>query len=335
MWQRTAIVVALGLSSIPCALSLSEEIRYSELLISDLNWVTFDVAMGRILATGSRTKQDRQRGTRELPDGAKEAIAVTLDRGLVSVYYEYLSATRQLVIRVVRRDRVEIESTCHGAAGRDEQVSFVQQPGGDVTLTVQVDGASPGVYEAASLWHLELAHPDVCRAYLNDALHMFRPNWQIESAVAEIRSSLFACDPARVATSRREVELLVTQLASDDFRVRQRSARELRARGRNVLGFLQEIDPATLDAEQRLRVESIQQALIADYEDTPERVVAWLLNDKSTWLALLNDEIPEHRTCASDHLARLCEHPLDFDPAATSETRAAQLADLRTALRRR
>jgi hypothetical protein len=335
MWQRTAIVVALGLSSVPCAVSFSEEIRYSELLISDLNWVAFDVAMGRILATGSRTKQDRPRGTRELPDGAKEAIAVTLDRGLVSVHYEYLSATRQLVIRVVRGDRVEVESTCHDAAGRDEQMSFVQRPDGDVTLTVQVDGASPGVYEAASLWHLELAHPDVCRAYFNDALHMFRPNWRIESEVAEIRSSLLACDPARVATSRREVELLVTQLTSDDFRLRQRSARELRARGRNVLGFLQELDPATLDAEQRLRVESVQQAIIADYEDTPERVVAWLLNDKSAWLALLNDESPACRTRANSHLARLCDHPIDFDPGATSETRLAQLADLRSELLRR
>ena len=86
MWQRTAIVVALGLLSVPRAELRSEEIRYSELLISDLHWVTFDVAMGRILATGNRTKQDRQRGTRERPDGAAEAIAVTLDRGLVSVH---------------------------------------------------------------------------------------------------------------------------------------------------------------------------------------------------------------------------------------------------------
>ena len=335
MWQRTAIVVALGLLLVPRAVSLSEEFRYSELLISDVNWVTFDVAMGRILATGNRTKQDRQRGTRERPDGAAEAIAVTLDRGLVSVHYEYHSATRQLVIRVVRRDSVEIESTLSDASVPSEQMSFVQQPEGDVSLTIQTDGGSPCVYQAASLWHLQLAHPEICRAHLNDVLQVFRPNWQIEDEVAEIRSSLLACEPERLTTSRREVEVLVAQMADDDFRIRQRSARELQARGRSVLGFLQALDPATLDAEQRLRVESIRRAIIADYEDTPARVVAWLINDTSTWLALLGDDTPERRAHANSHLARLCDHPIDFDPEATLETRSAQLADLRSELLRR
>ena len=116
MWQRTAIVVALGLVGAPGAELPGEEIRYSELLISDLNWVTFDVAMGRVQATGNRTKHDQQRAHRELPDGATESCAVTLDRGLVSLHYVYHSATRQLVIRVIRRDRVEIESHCSAAS---------------------------------------------------------------------------------------------------------------------------------------------------------------------------------------------------------------------------
>jgi hypothetical protein len=60
-----------------------------------------------------------------------------------------------------------------------------------------------------------------------------------------------------------------------------------------------------------------------------------LVNDKATWFALLSDEQLPHRARASSHLARLCDHPIDFDPEATSAARSAQLADLRTELLRR
>ena len=144
-----------------------EEIRYSELLISDLNWVTFDVAMGRILATGTAPSRIDSVAHRELPDGSRRVVAVTLDRGLVSLHYEYHSATRQLVIRVIRRDRVEIELTSavmHRRRGAT--MAFVQQPAGDVSLTLQSDGDAPRQYQAASLWHLQLAQP---RSYVADS----------------------------------------------------------------------------------------------------------------------------------------------------------------------
>ena len=214
-------------------------------------------------------------------------------------------------------------------------MAFVQQPAGDVSLTLQSAGDAPRQYQATSLWHLQLAQPEACRGQLNDVLRIFRPNWQVEDEAAEIRSLMLAADPLSVATSRREVELLVAQMADDDFRVRRASTRELRARGRSVLGFLQELDPASLDAEQRLRVREVQQAIAAYDEDTPARVAAWLINDKSAWLALLSDKEPQHRAKANSHLARLCDHPIDFDPDAGYETRSAQLADLRAELLRR
>ena len=96
--------------------SLGQDIPGSDRLILELNWVSFDVAMGRILATGNRTRQDRQRVCREHPNGLTETLTVTLDRGLVSMHYESVSETRQLTVRVVRRDQVEIESTRHEPA---------------------------------------------------------------------------------------------------------------------------------------------------------------------------------------------------------------------------
>jgi hypothetical protein len=296
--------------------------------------VNFDVAMGRMLAVGNRAKQDRQRVVREYPNGTTETLTVTLDRGLVSMQYEFVSQSRQLAIRVARRDHVEIESRRNEPRANAVTAVFRQQPGSDVVLTLLTDGQAPVDYRSPSLWHLLLTHPELCQTHLYDALRLLRPNWQIDNEVAEIRAMLFHCDPARLTTSRREVELLVEQMAHDDFRVRQRSARELQARGRSVLGFLQELDATHLDAEQRLRTDHIRDAIIGDAADTPAGVVAWLVNDKSAWLALLNDETPGCRARAGSHLARLCDREIEFDPDASRETRELQVASLRSALLR-
>ncbi len=335
MWQRTAVIVALGLVWAPRARLPGEEIRYAELLISDLNWVMFDVTMGRILATGNRTRHNQQRTSRELPDGTIETFAVTLDRGLVSLHYAYQGATRRLVVHVTRRDHLEIEYRCHDESAPITLMRFVQHPGDHLSLVLQAADETPCEYRAATLWHLQLAYPEACRTPLNCMLRALRPDWQIEDEIAEIRSTLLASEPSSAATSRREVELLVAQLSADQFRTRQAAARELLARGRCVLGFLQELDLTMLDAEQRQRVGDIQKALTVDRQDTPARVTAWLVNDRRTWLALMNDDQLQHRTRAHSHLMRLCDRPVDFDPEAAPETRAAQLAHLHTALLRR
>ncbi|MHB8867055.1 MAG: hypothetical protein ACYC6N_32230 [Pirellulaceae bacterium] len=334
MWRRIAIILTLGLSLAPRAQAFGQAPPRSDPLIVELNWVSFDVVMGRIRATGHRARQARQRVCREQEQGATEAMTVTLDRGLVSICYESVTEARQLTIRVIRRDVVEIESKRRESASTSITARFTQPSFGDVCLTVHIEGQIPMEYRSPSLWHLLLTYPEICQAHLNDALRMLRPNWQIEQEVAEIRAQLRNCDPQRQVTSRREVELLVEQMAHEDFSVRQRAARELRVRGRSVLGFLQEMDSSALDAEQRLRMRSVQEAIIAGVEDTSPRVVAWLVNDKSTWLALLDEEAPGHRDQARCHLARLCGRAIEFDPQGDRETRAVQIASLRTALLR-
>jgi hypothetical protein len=236
---------------------------------------------------------------------------------------------------MVRRDRLELASCCLTLAGAEQRVSYTQPPGEDVGLTIATTGETPREYAAPSVWHLVLAHPAVCQLHLNPLLTIFRPNWNIDQEAAEIRRGLLSYLPVQASTSRREVELLVTQMRHDDFRIRQRSARELRSRGPSVLGFLDDLDPATLDAEQRLRVGSIREELTPHDEDTPASMVAQLVSDKAAWLALLYDESPQHRTHAWHHLVHLCEPSVDFDPQKTGPDHAAQLADLSVQLLRR
>jgi hypothetical protein len=185
------------------------------------------------------------------------------------------------------------------------------------------------------VWHLILAQPRVCDQYLIPALRLLRTDWQIGEAAAATRALLLTDPGIGQATSGREVDLLVEQLAHGEFRVRQRADRELRSRGRFVLGFLDQLDLSPLDREQRLRISTIRDAITSDWEDTPSRVAAWMSNDRAAWMALLEDEDPRHRRTARAQLSRLCEHPVAFDPDAAPELRAEQIAGLRAALLRR
>jgi hypothetical protein len=335
MWQRIAIVLAVGLECLPAPETRGADPSYADTLLSELDWVRFDLVMGRMLATGHRTKQDRQRAVRQGPDGAAETLTVTLDRGLVSLHYDYRTESRQLSLRVVRRDQLELEAAYGSADAGIIRVLYVQIPGQDVTLSIEEPGRPPQAYAGRSLWHLWLAQPTTCQMHLGPLMSLFQCDARIDAEAREIRARLLDCSPHELSTSRAEVERLVTELRAPDFGVRQGAARELRARGPTVLGFLQELDLTTLDAEQRFRVRSIQREIIAEGEDTPARMVSWLMSDKAAWLALLHDDAPERRQHALRQLARLCDQGLDLDPHTGDLRDAAQVAELQTQLLRR
>ena len=77
-----------------------------------------------------------------------------------------------------------------------------------------------------------------------------------------------------------------------------------------------------------MRIREIRRALVGDHSDTPDRVVAWLMNDKRMWLTLMNHDRTQHRLIAKEHLARIVDRPIQFDPTAGPEQRAQQVAAL-------
>ncbi len=335
MWRHDALITAIGLTLTTLSSSSGDEINSSDLLISDRNWVRFDVAMGRLMATTIRTKQDRQRAERDLPCGATESLTVSIDRGLISLQYVAASESWQLAVRVVRRDDVEIRWTRRATDGRLFATVYVQRPGEDVSLAVS-EGEMPAcTYRASSLWHLAIVHPEVCREHLVGVMRRVRPEWPVADEANEIRETLLHVSPWEPATSLAEVRLLVAQLSHPDFRARQRADRELVSRGQRLLGLLNELDPQNLDAEQRLRIQQIRRVITSNTSDTPRRVATWLANDKRIWLALMDDDDPQCRLAAGRQLTRICEQNVDFDPHAEPLARAEQVAAIRTQLLRR
>ena len=155
MWRRNAWIVAFGVALFTPIRAFSQEACPSELLISHLNWIRFDVAMGRVIATCSRAKQDRHRARREHPSGASETLSVTIDQGLISLRYLLTGDDQSLAIDVIRRDRLQIHWT-HGGPERPVTMTYAQDPRQDVILTLKRQDEPVESYRGASLWHLVL-----------------------------------------------------------------------------------------------------------------------------------------------------------------------------------
>ena len=336
MWRRTALIIALGLT-----LAIAHEISrpgYRPFRIPH-----FRCKLGPFRCRyGTRLgdQQSIQTGTATDPSRSslrclRDISVVALDEGLISLHYCLKSDTRELTVRVVRRDNLQIESTRTEPDGTSQAIVYLQEPRGDILLSVQSADGPPCEYRSPSLWHLLLAHPAACEQHLVEVLKMLRPDWQVEIESALVRATLLQGLAESQATSRKEVELLVQQLADREYSIRQRADRELRSRGRFAICFLNDIDPSTLDSEQRLRIQCIQESMTFDIEDTPARVAAWLSNDKLIWVALLSDGDPQLRCKASSELARLCDRSIPFDPFASQAARDEQIAQLRSELLRR
>ncbi len=314
----------------------ADETRQRALLLTQLQWVRFDVVLGRVLATTNRTDQNRSHVTEAGPADAHEKLFVTVDEGLISLRYQCTTPTTSLHIEVVRRGVLQIrrEQDLDSSAAR-RTIVYAQPLRGAVTLEVTSNGEPPMQYQAASLWHLMLAHPLACREYLIPTLELLRPNWNLEQDRRDILVHLRNYRPEHLTVSRREVMALVEQLNDPRFRVRQLADRQLRAMGQCVLMYLESIEADMLGAEQRERLDQIHATLAARTIDAPACVAAKMACDKSVWLTLLAEEDATIRVVAKKHLASLCQRDIDFDPAAEPAQRAQQLAHLRDQLLRR
>jgi hypothetical protein len=215
------------------------------------------------------------------------------------------------------------------ASGQAE-LQYLQPRQGKVSLLL---GAKPqGAIVADDLWQLLLAEREICCRELVPLLQTLREDWRIEERLDNVETRLAEQAGPETLAQRREWRRWVGELASADFADRQAADRQLRACGQSVLAFLRQLEHRRLDAEQRRRV----QAMISDLSDLnpdcPQRVADWLAGDKRVWLALLSRGDLEQRAVAAEHLSRLCQKPLAFNPAASVDERNAQVAALNALL---
>ncbi len=287
--------------------------------------VQFRVFSGRVtmhgLRLGSYTTSTNNRGR-------NERLSLSMNNHKPVLSYESTSPTEHLSVEASASDRLLIRRSPRGTSSQTP-VEFEQATGESLALTV---GAKEGkkVYRAESLWHLLIAHREVCRQSLIPLLKVLNRNWDLLKTAEQVESTLLSESTARDLPDRRLWATLVDRLGDDRFSNREAADRQLREAGRAVVTYLRQLDSSRLDAEQRYRIRRIILA-VSSAEDTlsPEQIVDWLAGDPAVWLLFLARDDEPTRRLAAARLDTLLGRPIPFTPAADAATRKREIEALR------
>lgn len=285
--------------------------------IRSLTNLTFSKGKLTILA-GPRQASVRRRysiGSRS------EELSIRMRLGAVQVDYELKSKLGKLTLntedgRAIRIERQPSEGTAF---------LFQQQAKGQVSLT-QTSGQDTQTWEASSLWHLLLAHPELHNTSFLPVLDSLQPEWNFRKQMEEVEE--FLLTTAKFVDQEEEhaqLEKLIRDLGSESLGVRFQADRALRTKGKQTIGYLLSVDREQLDAEQRFRLRRIVDSVLAGFpEESPVHVAQTLFHDPLIWLSLLRNESQEVRTVARKRLTALLQERISFEVDASPEVRQRQ-----------
>jgi hypothetical protein len=332
MRRTKTIALAFCLAAI-AEPALAQVPRGDRGVAGQLRWVEFRIASGRMLATSQRVR-GRGMQTRSTQEGRQESLSVKLTPQGPQINYELITDTEHTTVDFMPPAEVRIRRAPRDAADV-VPLEFTQQTGRTLLLAVG-DGDARREVRGPTLWHLLLADPALV-AELTPLVQVLWPAWRLDAAAAALEQALRTATSDRKSESLDRWRALVAELADDSYAVRRAAYRQLQDAGPALLPFLRSLDRRGLDAEQRWRLQRLRTALEAtgsqtDLVTAAEADAAWLAWDVRAWLALLDRDDETLRRLAVEHLESLTEGPIDFDPAAEPQVRAAQAALLRERL---
>ena len=183
------------------------------------------------------------------------------------------------------------------------------------------------------IWNGPHRDPELCESHLKPCLNVLRPKWSLTKEIDSIETRLFLFrGPHFIPNDDEPLEAdypaWLKSLADDRFAVRQAATARFVKAGIAAKPFLDGLDMRQLDGEQRMRVRRLQRSLEFRTEDSANRIVSWLRDDRWFWFAHLNDRHPAKRRMAYAQLKRICGDTLAYDPEAEADLRASQIAVL-------
>jgi len=288
-------------------------------------WIATAIVRGRIVVAGGRagsTKLESKGGA------GHEELAIR--RGPAgrcpNVTYQWTDAQQRLKLEIDPSGRIHVLRSPVGDSG-PSPVEFLQAPNDPLVLIVG-SGEEAEVLRAESLWQMWIQRPDLCRQYLMPVMRLLGLSGRWDEVAKAIERALL--ESVYTPPERKLWDELVAQLADERFARRQTADRQLRRIGPLLLAYLENLDPATLDAEQHYRIRRIVRWLKEEAElETSAQVATWLAGDPTTWLALLERNDEKVRRLAAQRLESLWGKPLPFDPGADNPARQRQLERLR------
>ena len=317
MWRRNAFVVAFLLAK-EMATSSSGQQRPVAGLLSQSQWIRFEIVLGRITAVTlscGPTHCEAVPGT----DGVvRELLSFNGDAALPSLVYESQDSQQSLRISVTNRTQVIILR---------EPVSGSPLPPVRFTQSGSGQGVArgrPGCRAAVTRRGEPLAPAAGC------------PRGQSEAPVAAPGRVASGLAPGRRDRGRRDGAVPGCRefaAAAADCgaggevgRPEFSAAASGRARACAVWVYppwlhLESLDRSRLTGEQRLRVRKLCQEFRSATPDTPDRVAIWLASDEAVWNAWLSQGNGKRRAAAECGLAAIGGRV----PPALDRTRLAQL----------
>jgi hypothetical protein len=290
--------------------------------------VAVAVVAGRIVATGPW--QFGNRSSTSVDDTFREEISFSGNGHTGSIHYKRTDPAGELSLEINSEGALRfLRRQKENAAAAS--VEFVQVPDDPLMLSVGPEGHQQ-VYRAATLWHLAIAQPEVCRQHVYPVLEVLRPQWQLARTAAQVEQQLLAFPADLARRQRQQWAGLVEQLADNRFAQREAADRQLRSGGMAAQAYLEQLDFSRLDAEQQFRIRRIVKSFGRQgSDDTPEQAARLLADDPAVWLGLLARDDVSIRRAAAKRLALLLGEPVPVDPAADP----ASQKDARDALRAR
>lgn len=300
--------------------ALSEAIRTA--------WLRTNIVSGRIAVASSRSGVT---GARSGAEGRRERLDIQCSvGGYPVVHYEMSNSDEELSLDISGGTEIRVRRVPSKDSAL-EPIEFVQSADEPLLLIVGT-GRRSVTYRAPSVWHLTVMHPQLCRERLIPTLKIFCRYWNLSLVADEVQEVLLEGARTWEMPDRHRWDELVEQLTDSRFSRREAADRQLRATGRMVLWYLEQLQRAQLDAEQHYRLRRIITAFAGDPKfdlDTPERIGPWLAGDPAIWLSMLDREDLATRRSALAWLEALLGESVLFDPAAQATIRQAQLQRLR------
>jgi hypothetical protein len=324
-------VIAVGVLLWVAELGWTQEQPGPGKLLVRARHVRLGVVQGRIQLASSQMGHESLNCSTDPENDIREQLSFAAEKpGAAKLSYLYTDPRQRLRVDVQAVSDVTINREPRGHSDI-ASVRLRQPSAGELTLKIDAQDTVQE-FAAPSLWHLLLAEPEFCGGYLLPILHSLRPDWRLDAEAARVEHALLAAVRSGQMPDTLHMEQLVRQLRHPRFSQRQAADRQLRGMGQMAVGFLSRLDEASLDVEQRTRVRQICQSLQIADDDTPDRVAAWLAEDRRVWLALLERDALYTRQLAANRLGILLGEPLAFDPRAPAAERRADLHRLRARL---
>jgi len=288
-------------------------------LPAQLQWVNFEMVMGRLNISSARYGSNKTRTILDEATGVRQILSLSVAPRGLTARFELTRPGSQLTITVQEKGSanltlIPVEDGGSITPVQAVRVQLDQPSAGDMTLVIG-SGAAAREYKAKSFWHLAISQPEIVAQHVTPLLQTLRPHWDLTLARQDLERAVLTA-PDAYHLNRLRVDQLVKDLGADKFATRQQAYGELVDMGQGVLTQLDQLDFNTLDREQRVRIAAIRKTLTIRTGDTPARIARWLYDDQQVWLALMQRRELDTRRIAAARLSRLTGNEYHVDEEA-------------------